>query len=804
MEKRTSYRESLRLNPEDLCADLPREQLKFHDTGELEPLDRVVGQERAMRALEVGLGIRAKGFNIFVSGRTGTGRTSIITNLVKERAKQEKVPPDWAYVFDFTQPDRPKAISVPPGTGILFSRSVDSLISSCEVELRKLFTSPVYLERKNSLEEKADASKQQLLLEVQKSALELGFLIEPTPQGILSIPVKEGKKLSPEEFQKLPEEERKVYGENSQKLHQLLEELVLESRRIDRQFAEDLRKMEKELASSLLEPIFLKYTEPFQEQEEIITWLKEVKNDLLSRLRDFKEKEGQEEERGGVDLSKYKVNLFVNRAGLKGAPVVFEPNPSYYNLMGKIEYRSAFGTWVTDQTMVKAGAIHMANGGYLILPAQELLASPFSWEALKRALRSGVARVENLSEFVGGVPTATLRPEPIPVDLKVIIIGQPRHFFLLHALDEDFPKLFKIRADFDTEFPRNEQSVADYASFLNLLTREDPGLLPFDSGAVASLVEYGSRLAGSKGKLSASFMEIADVAYEASYWAKVQSSKYVQAPHVKKALEEKYFRSNLLEEKIQEMIKNRVLMIDTRGMNIGQINGLSLFAVGNYWFGRPNKITARVFLGRAGVVNIEREIALSGPIHSKGVLILTGYLGGQYAQDFPLSLSASLTFEQMYEEIEGDSASAAELFALLSALSEIPLSQEIAVTGSVNQFGEIQPIGGVNEKIEGFFSVCKALGFTGNQGVIIPRGNVQNLMPKEEIREAVKDGFFHIWAIEKVEEGLEILSGIPAGEKDREGKFPPGSFHARVSQKLLDYALKLKNFFQTGSEEVKH
>lgn len=790
-------RESLKLTPEDLCAHLSPDQLKFSDTRELEPLDRVVGQERAMRSLEVGLGIRAKGFNIFVSGRTGTGRTSIVTNLVKEKAKEEKVPPDWVYVFDFIQPDKPKAISLPPGTGILFSRSVESLISSCEVELRKLFSSPVYLERKNALEQKLGALKQDLLLQVQQTALNLGFFIEPTPQGILTIPVKNGKKLSPEEFNKLPEEEQKAYAENSPKIHKLLEELVLESRKIDRQFAEDLKKTEKELASSLLEPIFKKYMEPFEGQEELLAWLREVKNDLISRLRDFKEKEGQEEERGGADLSKYKVNLFVNRAGLKGAPVVFEPNPSFYNLMGKIEYRSAFGTWVTDQTMIKAGAINQANGGYLILPAQELLTSPFSWEALKRALRSGVARVENLSEFIGGVPTATLRPEPIPVDLKVIIIGQPRHFFLLHALDEDFPKLFKIRADFDTEFPRNEQSVADYASFLNLLTREDPDLLHFDSGAVASLVEYGSRLAGSKGKLSASFMEIADVAYEASYWAKIQSSNSVQASHVKKALEEKYFRSNLLEEKIQEMVKNRTLMIDTRGMKIGQINGLSIFSVGNYFFGKPNKITARVFLGRAGVVNIEREIALSGPIHSKGVLILAGYLGGQYAQDFPLSLSASLTFEQMYEEIDGDSASAAELFALLSALSEVPLSQEIAVTGSVNQFGEIQPVGGINQKIEGFFSVCATLGLTGNQGVIIPRGNVQNLMLKDEIVEAVKNNLFHIWAIERVEEGLEILSGIPSGEKDKEGKFTPGSIHALVWEKLSKFANQLKEFYKT-------
>ncbi|MDI6869259.1 MAG: ATP-binding protein [Coprothermobacterota bacterium] len=791
-----SYRDSLRLKPEELCAHLNTDELKFSNTRELRPLDRIVGQERAMRSLEVGLGIKARGFNIFVSGRTGTGRTSIVTNLIRERALKEPVPSDWIYVYDFTQPDRPKAISLPPGTGILFSRSVDSLISSCEVELRKLFTSPVYQERKNALEQKVATLKHGLFLKVQQSALNLGFAIEPTPQGILTIPVKDGKKLSPEEFEALSEEEKKAYGENSQKLHQLLEEMVLESRRIDRQYGEELRKIEKELAYSLLEPLFQKYEEPFQGQEELISWLKEVKNDLVSRLREFREKEGAEEEKGAPELGKYRVNVFVNRAGLKGAPVIFEPNPSYYNLMGKIEYRSAFGTWITDQTMIKAGALQQANGGYLIVPAQELLASPFSWEALKRALRSDEARVENLSEFVGGVPTTTLRPEPIPVDLKVIIIGQPRHYFLLYALDEDFPKLFKIRADFDTEFHRNEQSVADYASFINLLASEDPCISHFDAGAVASLVEYGSRLAGSKDKLSASFMEIADIAYEACYWAKSESSEFVKASHVKKALEEKFYRSRLIEDKIQEMIEKGVLLIETRGEKVGQINGLSIYAAGNYSFGKPNKITARVFLGRAGVVNIEREIALSGPIHSKGVLILTGYLGGQYAQDFPLSLSASLTFEQMYEEIEGDSASAAELFALLSALAEVSLSQEIAVTGSVNQFGEIQPIGGVNEKIEGFFSVCKALGLTGNQGVIIPKANVQHLMLKDEVVEAVEKNLFHIWAIEKVEEGLEILTGIPAGKREPDGKFTPESIHARVYEKLRQYAYQLRDFFK--------
>jgi len=789
-----NFKDSCRLKPEELCAHCNPDELNFSTTLELRPLDKIVGQERAMRSLEVGLGIKARGFNIFVSGRAGTGRTSIVTNIVQRRAEKEPVPHDWIYVHNFSQPDRPRAIFVPAGVGTRFAQAIDSLTMSAEVELRKLFTSPVYQERKNLLEQKVAKLKQGLIATVQKKALELGFSIEPTPQGILTIPTKNGKKLTPEEFEALGGDEKKTYQENSQRLHQLLEEMILESRQIDRQFSEELKEMEKELAFSFLEPIFRKQEDSFREHPELISWLGEVKNDLISRLREFKEKEGGEEERSAPDLSRYKVNVFVNRAELQGAPVVFEPNPSYFNLMGKIEYRPAFGTWVTDQTMIKAGALQQANGGYLIMPAQELLTSPFSWEALKRALRSGLARVENLSEFMGGVPTTTLRPEPIPIDLKVIIIGQPRHYFTLFALDEDFAKLFKIRADFDTELPRNEQSIVDYASFVNLLATEDPHVSHFDRSAVAVLVEYGSRLAGSKDKLSASFMEIADIAYEACYWAKSDSSELVKASHVKKALEEKFYRSRLIEDKIQEMIEKGIILLDTEGKKVGQINGLSVFAFGNYSFGRPNRITARAFLGRAGVVNIEREIALSGPIHSKGVLILSGYLGGQYAQDFPLSLSASLTFEQMYEDIEGDSASAAELFALLSALSGLPLSQEIAVTGSVNQFGEVQPIGGVNEKIEGFFAVCKAKGLSGNQGVIIPRGNVQHLMLKEEVVEAVRKGLFHIWAIGTVEEGLEILTGRDPGEKE-DGTFTPGSIHSMVHQRLRDYAHQLKEFY---------
>ncbi len=787
------------LKPEDLCARCDHEELPFASTNELTPLNRTVGQGRAVRSLEVGLGITASGFNLFVAGRPGTGRTSIVHELVEQEARGKPVPDDWIYVHNFSAPDRPRAISLPAGKGSAFAREMELLVSSAQLELQKLFESPLYRERKDVLEREAAQAKQDEVLKTQRESLALGFSIEFAPNGILTIPMKDGKKLTPQEFESLDDREKGDFRTNGQKVHELLEQMLQISRQIDRNLREKVASLEKEMASSLLTPLFQKLESEYRDLASILSWLKEAKEDLVEHLDDLKDKDEQPGipflEKPQPNVSRFKINAFVDRSGLEGAPVVKESNPSFYNLMGKIEYRPAFGTWVTDQTMIKAGALETANGGFLIIPAQDLFSAPFAWDALKRSLRSGSARVENLSEFAGGVPTATLRPEPIPVSLKVIMIGQPEHFHMLYALDEDFRKLFKIRADFDLEMPRNDQTIADYASFLHLLEHEDPCLLPFHSSAVARLVEFGSRLVEAKNKLSARFMEIADMAYEACYWAKKAGAEKVEAEHVLQALEEKVFRSRLIEDKIQELIEKDTILINVREKSVGQVNSLSIYASGAYSFGRPSRITARVFLGKTGVVNIEREIALSGPIHSKGVLILGGYLGGMYAREFPLTLSASLTFEQLYEGVEGDSASSAELYALLSALAEVPLSQEIAVTGSVNQFGEIQPIGGVNEKIEGFYAVCRAKGLSGSQGVIIPVANVKNLMLKEEVVEAVREGKFHVWAVKSVDEGLELLTGIPAGERGEGGEFTPHSVHALVSARLRQFAERLRDFY---------
>jgi lon-related putative ATP-dependent protease len=494
-----------------------------------------------------------------------------------------------------------------------------------------------------------------------------------------------------------------------------------------------------------------------------------------------------------TSFDKYKVNLIVNNMDQQGAPVVWENNPTYYNLVGRVDFKARLGALVTDFTQIKAGALHKANGGYLILQAMDVLTNPLSWDALKRTLRSGTVQIENIAEQYGLIPTSTLKPEPIPVNVKVVLIGSSFIYHLLYAFDEDFRKLFKVKADFDIEMSRSKDHVEKYAQFIQARVKE-AGLKPFHKTAVAKVVEYGSRLIQDKQKLSTRFIEIADLVAESSFWASRNGNAYVTAEDVRKAISEKIYRSNLIEEKIQELIDEGVIMIDTEGAIPGQVNGLSVYQAGDYVFGRPSRITCRTYIGRQGVTHIERETKMSGRIHDKGVLILAGYLAGMYATDKPLTLGASLTFEQLYEEVDGDSASSAELYALLSSLADLPLRQDIAVTGSVNQRGEIQPIGGVNEKIEGFFEVCKAKGLTGSQGVLIPRSNIRHLMLKEEVVDAVREGKFHIWAVSNVDEGIEILTGVPAGVRDENGQFPPDSVHGRVNAKLQYFADVVREF----------
>jgi lon-related putative ATP-dependent protease len=790
-----------RLSKKDLREYCDPNIFHFETTEEVPPLVGTIGQERGVKAIEFALSIKTPGFNLYVAGLPGTGKNSTIRSYVQKFAETERVPSDWCYVYNFADPVRPIAISLPPGMGRVFAKDMDELIESCKVEIPRAFESEEYERRRSKILSKFQEEREVAFTEIQKDAKEKGFAVQLTTAGIVTIPLVRGKPISPEEFAELPEKAKSELQSKSEVLQSEIRDALKRIRNLEKEARNKVDELDKEIALFAIGHLLEDLKEKYKEYPKVVKHLDAVEQDIIEHLEDFKPTEQKSEiSVPGLEFlqkppifNRYKVNVLVNNSQLKGAPMVVEPNPTYYNLFGKLEYKAEFGAMVTDFSMIKPGAIHRANGGYLILQALDLLLNPFSWEALKRTIRSREARIENIGEQYRAVPAATLRPEPIPVNLKVILIGNPFIYHLLYYLDEDFKRLFKVKADFDTQMERNKEHIDRYAAFISARCR-GLGLRHFDKTAVAKVVEYGSWLAGDKKKLSTRFMEIADLISEASFWAAQNGNKHVTAKDVQNAIEAKTFRSNMIEEKIQELIKESVILIDTEGAIEGQINGLSVIDLGDYAFAKPSKITARVGLGKAGVINIEREAKMSGRIHNKGVMILAGYLNGKYAHDKPLTLSASLTFEQLYEEVEGDSASSAELYALLSCLAGVPLRQDLAVTGSVNQHGEIQPIGGVNWKIEGFFDICKARGLTGTQGVIIPRQNIKNLMLKEEVVKAVEEKKFHIYAISTIDEGIELLTGKEAGKRRPDGTYPEGTINYLVDKRLKELAEALKEY----------
>lgn len=781
--------------------------LRFETTNDIPVLEGTVGQDRGVNALNFGFDIKMRGFNLYVSGPTGTGRNSTVQAFLAEQAKTEPVPNDICYVNNFKEPDKPNAIFLPPGMGTQLVRDMDELVEAAKREIPRAFEDENYEKRKNEILNEVQQQRGKMLADLQKQAEQMGLAMEVTQIGIITVPLMHGKPISREEFEHLPDEVKEEIQRRSEKLQEMIRQSLAKARKLEKEASERIARLDREVAlfaiGHLLDELFEKY----KEHEEVVEYLGQVRDDMMDHLEDFKAPEkakvsipGLEELQAGPSFERYSVNLIVDNSEQKGAPIVVENNPTYYNLIGRVDFKARLGALVTDFTQIKAGALHKANGGYLVLQALDVLLSPMSWDALKRTLRSGEVRIENIAEYYGLIPTSTLKPEPIPVDVKVILIGSPLVYHILYAVDEDFRKLFKVKADFDIEMKRTDENIEKYAQFIAARVKEC-NLRPFHKSAVAKVVEYGSRLISDKEKLSTRFIEIADLVSEASFWASKNGNAVVMAEDVQKAIEEKVYRSNLIEQKIQELIEQGVIMIDTDGAVVGQVNGLSVYQIGDYTFGRPSRITARTFIGKAGVVNIEREVKLSGPIHNKGVMILSSYLGSKFAHNKPLTLSASLTFEQLYEGVEGDSASSAELYALLSSLSDIPIKQGIAVTGSVNQKGEIQPIGGATEKIEGFYAVCKAKGLTGEQGVIIPHQNVRHLMLKEEIVDAVREGKFHIWPIKTIEEGIEILTGVPAGERDLKGNYPPDTVLGRADAKLLQFAEVVKEYGQAPEEE---
>ena len=786
------------------------EDLPFRTTADLQVSgNSIVGQTRAVGALDFGLTVSQPGYNIFVSGPVGTGRTTYTQSKITAMAAARPVPPDWIYVHDFQQPDQPMAIALSPGEGSRFRREVERLVVELKDGIRKLFASETFDVKRSGVLQGFEQQANAIWRELEQEARRIGFALQRTPVGIATLPISPaGEPLNEEQLGQLTPAHRQELERRARDLQENVGEATRKVRAIEREAREAVQDLERSAVLSVASHAVGTLKDHYAQNARIAAWLDAFLADVIDRHDDFKD-DGEPQPQlpflpqRRAEFTRYRVNLLIDNGATKGAPVILEPNPNYYNLFGKVEYRGEFGAMVTDFTMIKPGAIHHANGGYLVLQAREMLTSPVAWEGLKRALKSRQIRIENIAEQYGLFPTAALRPEPIPLDVKVIVIGASLIYHLLYQYDDDFSKLFKIKADFDVDIERTTEVMVEYARAIGTICQRQ-GLLPFDQSAVARTLEQSARLAEDQQRLSMRFNEIVDVICEASAWAQSAGATVVSAQHVRQAIEQQIHRSNRVEERIRDMIHDGQILVTVDGGAAGQVNGLSVLMLGDYAFGRPTRITARTFVGGRGVVNIERETQMSGRIHTKGVFILGAYLGGKFAQHRPLSLSASLTFEQTYEEVDGDSASSTELYALLSDLAGAPIEQGIAVTGSVNQKGEIQPIGGVNEKVEGFYYVCKTLGLTGRQGVMIPHQNVRNLMLNDDVTNDIREGRFHLWAVRTIDEGLEVVTGIPGGEADAAGAFPEGTINHMVSRRLGELADRLRRFgpARPGREEA--
>ena len=774
----------------------------FKTTADIAPLKGIIEQERPIRAIRFGLDITSPGYNIYVSGLTGTGKTTIIKNFLEEIAARMPCPDDWCYVYNFKDPISPTVLNLPPGRARSFKASMNDLVRNLKAEIPKAFESKDYEESLSRLMRKNQEAQQALFDPLSQKARGEGFAVEITEVGVSLVPLREDKPISPEQFEALDAKDKKRIEKKREILNAEIQSFLRQVREINKKSRDKVGELRRKVGLYIVGIHVDEIKEQYADFQQICTYLEDVQDYILTHLEDFNEStqkqnspadpmqvlmESQED-----PFLKYEVNIAVDNTNLKGAPIIIETNPTYHNMFGRVQRRAQFGTFSEDFTSICSGSYARANGGFLVVTAQDVLSNPGVWETLKRTVENREVRIEELGEQSGIMPVAGMRPEPIPADVKVIMIGHQLIYHLLYESEEDFRKIFKVKADFDSEMPRDSQAFQDYVTFIGTRCK-DEGLLHFDPSGVAKVVEYGCRLVENQQKLSARFSDIADIVREASYWARSDGRDYVSESHVKRAIEEKTYRSNLTEERIRELITEGTIFVDVSGEAVGQVNGLAVLDLGDIRFGKPSRITAKTYMGRSGVVDIEREAKMSGKIYDKGVLILTGYLGAKYAQNRPLALAASLCFEQSYEGIDGDSASSTELYALVSSLANIPIRQGIAVTGSVDQNGRIQPIGGVNHKIEGFFDLCKTLGLTGDQGVMIPGQNVKNLMLRGDIVEDVTAGRFHIYAIETIDQGIEILTGSPAGERIS-GSYPEGTINNRVERRLQQFAEGLRKF----------
>jgi len=790
------------LRPEQLCRTCDGSQFDFESTAELEDLSDIIGQERAVNAVQFGIGIRREGYNLFALGPSGTGKRTTISQFLEQKASAEPVPSDWCYVNNFEQSHKPRALRLPPGQGGVLRDDMEQLIEELRTVIPAAFESEDYHTRRQEIQEEFKEQQENTFGELQELARERSIALIRTPSGLAVAPLKDGEVMSPDDFQKLPEEERKRFEEDIAEVQERLQETLPQARQWEREARERVKELNRQVAMFATGGMIDELREKYAELPAVVDYLKAVQQDVVDNFDQFRETEETPKVMGvsvprSVTreslLRRYQVNVLVDHSESEGAPVVYESNPTYNNLIGRVEQIAQMGALLTDFNLIKPGALHRANGGYLILDARQLLMQTYAWEGLKRAIRSRELRIESLAQALSLISTVSLDPEPIPLDVKVVLIGDRLLYYMLYSMDPDFGELFKVEADFNEDMTRTPESNLLYARLIATMARQEE-LRPFDRGAVGRVIERSSRMAGDAEKLSVHMLSIVDLLREADYWAEVAGNGAVTAGDVQRAIDAKIHRADRVRERVHERIQRGTILIDTTGERVGQVNGLSIVGLGDFAFGQPSRITARIRIGSGKVVDIEREVELGGPIHSKGVLILSSFLSSRYAAEYPLSLSASLVFEQSYGGVEGDSASMAELCALLSALAGLPIRQSLAMTGSVNQHGEAQPIGGVNEKIEGFFDVCKTGGLTGDQGVIVPRSNVQHLMLRHEVVEAVNAGQFHIYPMHTVDEAIELLTGIPAGERDEEGNFPEGSVNQLVEARLIELAEKQRAF----------
>jgi lon-related putative ATP-dependent protease len=791
------------LEPRDLIRRCSTADWCFETTNDLPPLSDFIGQERAMRAVDFGAGIASHGFNIYALGLPGSGKTTLTRKFLEQIASGEPTPEDWCYVNNFDDPQKPQALRLPAGQGVALREDMDRLIEQCKQGIAKAFESEEYRQEKEQITDQYEQRQENELEALQERLKADNFALLKVPGGLVLTPAIEGRPLKERELEKLSDEERAKVQKLRARLEKSVEQGLQQLRAIDQAMHQELKQLDTDTTLRAIGHLVADLKQKYTETSSVTEYLECVQEDIVTNVDDFRdEKKNGRSTLAGLslgapapNLTRYQVNVLVDRSDDNGAPVIVESNPTYHNLMGRIEHHAFMGSLATDFTMIKPGALHRANGGYLVLPVRDILVNYLSWDALKRALKDQHIRIEELGAQLSLVSTLTLEPQTIPLNVKIILIGNPLLYYLLHVYDEDFEKLFKVKADFATVMDRTPETEHQYALFVSTICQEQD-LAPFDQGGVARVIEHSARMVEHQNKLSTRFGEIADLLQEASFWALRRLAEttendlahVVTAEDVDRAIREKIFRSNLVEERIQEAIAEGTLYIDTTDQVVGQVNGLSVIFLGGYQFGRPNRVTASTFVGKAGVVDIEREVELGGPIHSKGVLIISSYLGYRYAQNAPLGLSANLVFEQSYSGIEGDSASSAELYALLSSLSAYPINQELAVTGSVDQHGRVQPIGGVNQKIEGFFDVCKARGLTGDQGVIIPAANLKHLMLRQDVVDAVTEKRFHIWAVETIDEGIALLTGRKSGEPDTSGAYPEGTVNHAVARRLTEIA----------------